>query len=98
MSSDSWAVGLTHIYDAEQYSLITNLDWADSDFDKQNPIYNKTRNDDRLGASFTAVYKKPFGLQDWNILGSVAYYDSDSNIDFYDTTIKLFTISALYRF
>ena len=98
MSSDSWALGLTHLYDTEQYSLITNLEWADGDFDKKNPIYNKTRNDNRLGGSFTAVYKKPFGLQDWNLLGSVAYYDSDSNIDFYDTTIKLFTISALYRF
>ena len=98
MSSDLWALGLTHLYNTEQYSLITNLEWADGDFDKKNPIYNKTRNDDRLGGSFTAVYKKPFGLQDWNLLGSVAYYESDSNIDFYDTTIKFFSLSALYRF
>lgn len=98
MSSERWGVGLTHIYNNQQYSFITNLDWAYSDYDKQNPIYNKTRNNDRLGASFTAVYKNPFGYKDWNILGTIAYYDSDSNIDFYDTNIKLFGISALYRF
>jgi len=89
---------LTHIYNSEQYSFITNLDWSDADFDKKNPIYNKIRNDDRLGGSFTAVYKKPFGLKDWNLLGSLAYYDSDSNIDFYNTNIRLFSISAMYRF
>jgi len=98
MSSDEWGLGLTHIYNSEQYSFITNLDWSDADFDKKNPIYNKIRNDDRLGGSFTAVYKKPFGLKDWNLLGSLAYYDSDSNIDFYNTNIRLFSISAMYRF
>ncbi|NOQ78299.1 MAG: DUF2860 domain-containing protein [Gammaproteobacteria bacterium] len=75
-----------------------NLDWADADFDKNDPIYKKTRNDDRFGGSFTAVYKKPFGFKDWNLLGNVAYYDSDSKIDFYDTSIKFFSLSALYRF
>ncbi|MCU7940752.1 MAG: DUF2860 domain-containing protein [gamma proteobacterium symbiont of Bathyaustriella thionipta] len=98
MSSDEWVLGLTHIYNSEQYSFITNLDWADADFDKKNPIYNKTRNDNRLGGSFTVVYKKPFGIKDWNLLGSIAYYDSDSNIDFYNTNIKFFSVSALYRF
>lgn len=98
MSSNEWGLGLTHIYDAEHYSFITNLDWADADFDKTNPIYNKTRNDNRFGGSLTAVYKKPFGLKDWNLLGSAAYYDSDSNINFYNTNIKFFSVSTLYRF
>ncbi|MCU7835385.1 MAG: DUF2860 domain-containing protein [gamma proteobacterium symbiont of Taylorina sp.] len=51
-----------------------------------------------MGASFTAVYKKPFGMKDWNLLGSAAYYYSDSNINFYDSSIKFFSVSALYRF
>ncbi|MCP3852143.1 MAG: DUF2860 domain-containing protein [Gammaproteobacteria bacterium] len=98
MSSDEWGLGITHLYNSEQYSFITNLDWSDADFDKSNPIYNKTRNDDRFGGSFTAVYKKPFGSKNWNLLGSVAYYDSDSNIDFYNANVRFFSLSAMYRF
>ncbi len=98
MKNTTWGVGLTHIYNSEKYSFVTNLDWAEADFDKRNPIYNKTRNDDRLGIGFTAAYKRPFGLKHWHILGTLAYYDSDSNIKFYDTNIKYYSISALYRF
>ena len=98
MSSDSIGLGMTHIYNNEQYSFITKLEWANADYDKRNPVFNKTQDDDRIGGSFTVVYKKPFGLKDWNILGTAAYYDSDSNIDFYDTKIKFFSLSALYRF
>lgn len=98
MSSGEWALGLTHIYNSEKYSFITNLDWNDADYDKKNPIYNKTRNDERFGGSFTAVYKKPFGMKNWNLLGSAAYYDSESNIDFYNANIQFFSVSALYRF
>ncbi|RKZ95070.1 MAG: DUF2860 domain-containing protein [Gammaproteobacteria bacterium] len=98
MSNDVWAIGVTHIYDTTQYSLITNIDLASTNFDKTNPIFNKTRDDDRWGGTFTAAYKNAFGIKNWNLLGTAAYFHSDSNIDFYDTTVSMLSITALRRF
>ena len=39
-----------------------------------------------------------FGLKNWNLLANIAYYDIDSNIDFYDASFKFFGVSAVYRF
>lgn len=98
MSNDVWGIGLTHIYDTTQYALITNIDWHSTNFDKTNPIFSKTRDDDRWGGTFSVAYKNAFGSKNWNIFGTAAYYESDSNIDFYDTTVSMLTITALRRF
>jgi hypothetical protein len=98
MRHDTWNIGFTHTYDTTHYAIVTSLEWATADYDRQNPIYNKTRDDDRWGIGLNAAYKNPFGYKSWNILASLSYYDSDSNIDFYDTNMKLISLSAVYRF
>ncbi len=98
MRNDAWVIGLTHTYNTNQYALITTVDWAAVDYDKSNPIYNKTRDDDRWGIGLSAAYKQMFGLKNWNLLANIAYYDIDSNIDFYDASFKFFGVSAVYRF
>jgi hypothetical protein len=37
-------------------------------------------------------------VQGLSLVGTVGYFRSDSNIDFYDTTIGLLGLSVLYRF
>ena len=98
MRHDAWNIGVIHTYDTNSYAFITSIDWTATDYDKVNPIFNKTRDDDRFGIGFNAAYKNAFGYKNWNLLTTIGYYDSDSNIDFYDTNIKLFGISAVYRF
>jgi hypothetical protein len=80
---------LTYLYDGDPVTLVLNGYVGQADFDKKNPIYGKTRNDDRYGASATVYYKNPWG---WTLFGSEpmrffvtgAYYSVDSNIDFYN--------------
>ncbi len=98
MRNDAWILGLTHTYNTEKYFFITVIDWTITSFDKSNPIYSKTRDDDRWGIGVSAGYKNIFGLKNWNLLANIAYYDIDSNIDFYDSTFKFAGISAVYRF
>ena len=80
---------LTYVYDGDPISLVLNGYVGQADFDKSNPVFDKTRDDDRYGASATVYYKNPWG---WTLLGSEpmrffvtgAYYAVDSNIDFYN--------------
>jgi hypothetical protein len=80
---------LTYLYDGDPITLVLNGYVGQADYDKSNPIYGKTRDDDRYGASATVYYKNPWG---WTLFGSEpmkffvtgAYYGVDSNIDFYN--------------
>jgi hypothetical protein len=80
---------LTYLFDGDPLSLVLNGYVGQADYDKSNPVFGKTRNDDRYGGSATVYYKNPWG---WKLFGSEpmrffvtgAYYAVDSNIDFYN--------------
>ncbi len=80
---------LTYLYDGDPISLVLNGYVGQADFDKSNPVFDKTREDERYGASATVYYKNPWG---WTLLGSEpmrffvtgAYFGVESNIDFYN--------------
>jgi hypothetical protein len=80
---------LTYLYDGDPITLVLNGYVGQADYDKSNPIYDKTREDDRYGVLATMYYKNPWG---WTLFGSEpmrffvtgAYFSVDSNIDFYN--------------
>ncbi|NIS78928.1 MAG: DUF2860 domain-containing protein [Anaerolineales bacterium] len=101
MSRDRYLFQITHTYSVDRFSFLTNLIYGFSDYDKRNPIYNRTRDDDQYGGSFTVFYQRPFDLgfvERWSILGSILWFKEDSNISFYDSEISGVTLSALFRF
>ncbi len=79
---------LNYSYFGDPITLVLNATVGAADYDKSNPIYGKTREDDRYGASATVYYKNPWG---WKLFGSEpmqffvtsAYSLTDANIDFY---------------
>ena len=98
MSHDRYALQLTHRYSRDRFSLLTNAFFGTADYDEVNPIYGKERDDDRYGLSFTTFHHEIFGLKDWTGVVNIAGYVEDSNIDFYDAQMLVFTLSGLYRF
>jgi opacity protein-like surface antigen len=80
---------LNYTYLGDPLTLVFNASVGQADYDKSNPIYGKTRDDDRYGVSATVYYKNPWG---WQLFGSEpmqffvtgAYSITDSNIDFYN--------------
>lgn len=93
---------LTYSYLADPVNLILNGYYSYADYDKKNPIYNKTQEDDTYGVGGTVYYKNPWN---WSLLGSKpmdffvtgAYYYNDSNIDFYKEQVVLGTVGVLLR-
>jgi hypothetical protein len=98
MKNDGFSVQLTHTYNQDRFTLVSNLYLGYADYDKRNPIYGKTREEDNYGFTLTAFWHEPFGWRDWSLLGSAAYAKSDSNIDFYDKVGFIGTGGVLYRF
>jgi len=103
MSNDGVDFQLSYGYNSEKYSFVVNGLIGYADYDKRNPIYGKTRDDDRYGAGLIAFYHNPFG---WNVpffkktslYFKTDYLNSDSNIDFYDTEIFTAGAGLFFRF
>jgi hypothetical protein len=98
MSNNRYALQLTYGYDGEKFAVVANANFAHSEHDKENPIYDKTQKDDSVGLGLTGFYKKPFGAKKWSVVGSVFGNKSYSNIDFYESEAFGVAIAAFYRF
>lgn len=98
MSGDLDQVQVTHAYTGERFVASTNLFLARQEFDAVNPVFNKTRDDDSLGFGVVLIDKHLFSSPHWFGQAMVAWVDQDSNIDFYDSSSTLFSLSAQYRF
>lgn len=93
---------LTYVYAGDPISLVLNGYAGEADFDKSNPIYGKTRDDDRYGASATVYYTNPwnwrlFGSEPMRFFATGAYFGVDSNIDFYNQEAVLGLAGVAFR-
>jgi len=102
MRNDSYNFQLTYaiLGDPISFNVNGSIGWAD--YDKKNPIYGKTRNDDNYGLQGSVYYKNPWN---WSLLGSKpmnffiesAYAYSDANIDFYDQQAFITTAGVFFK-
>ena len=102
MSSDTLDLQLTYAYRGDPFTFIANgfIGWAD--YDKRNPIFDKTQEDDRYGFGTSLYYKNPWG---WKLFGSfpMNFYinavvaEVDSNIDFYEQQVFFSTAGVIFR-
>lgn len=69
-----------------------------SGYDKEHPVFKKTRDNNSYGISLAANYMAPFNLQDWSVMALLSLSKGDSNIDFYDTEAITFGCLVNYHF
>ena len=98
MAHDRTAIEITHFYNGERFTMITNVGLASADYDAVNPIYLDKRDDDRIAISYTVFDKKFFGESKWWGSATIAFFDEDSDIDFYDGELAFIGVSAFRRF
>lgn len=98
MSGEQDEFYLTHAYLGERFVLASNLFVAKQDFDAANPVFDKTREDDNWGLGFVLLDRKLFQSAKWWGQASFAWFEQDSNIDFYDASSMLFALGVQYRF
>jgi len=103
MSNDEYDFQLSYSYLGTPVTVIVNAIFGTSDYDADNPIYKTSRDDDIYGLGAQIYYKnpfgwRPFGLDRFSVFVQGAYYDSDSNIDFYDTKVAMGLAGVIVRF
>ena len=98
MAEDGYNAQLSYYYGEGRWSLVGNLAYGQTESDRRNPIYGKTGETDSFAASLNIFYARPFELKGWAASAGIAYYEDDSNMDFYDASVALFTVGMLYKF
>ena len=99
MASDGGFFNLTYAYKGDIFSLTTTAGGGIEEFDRRNPVFDKTREDDTYGFGVNAFWHKPFGFPPgFSLVGTLAWYESDSNISFYDSQVTYAGLSVFYRF
>ena len=98
MSNNFFSFKLNYRLDMEKFAFVVNGYYGYADYDKSNPIYGKTRNDDRYGFGVIGFYKRFLGVQGLALTANATINRQDSNIDFYDSEIDLYFVSLLYTF
>ena len=103
MAHDGYEVQLTYFYLGDPLTVIATGMIGNADFDAQNPIYNKTREDDLYLLGLQVYYKEPFGWKpfenaSFSVYCGLSYYNEDSNINFYDAEMTMVDAGVLFRF
>lgn len=98
MAEDGFGLRVTHGYHVDRWNLATEVYYRDLQSDEDNPIYGESADREVIGAAFTVLLSSPFGLDKWTANARISWYDSDSDIDFYDENLALLTIGMLRRF
>ena len=104
MRNDDYALQLTYAFleRGNPFSFTGNAYIGQADYDKKNPIYDKTQEDDNYGIQGTVYYENPWG---WSLFGSRpmnffvggAYAKTDANIDFYDQEAIMGSVGVFFK-
>lgn len=98
MSGDQNELHVTHAYLGERFVMATNLYLSQETFDARNPVFDKKRRDDSWGVGFVLLDRQIFHSQHWWGQATLAWFEQDSNVNFYDAGSAMAMLGAQYRF
>ena len=81
-----------------RYFFLTALSYSRNQYEETHPIFNKTREETIRGGFALLTWFNPFDMHHWFAIGSLGYYHSDANIDFFDATTTILLVSVGYKF
>ena len=82
------ALELNYLHVVDDWSFIVNGSIGQDDYENANPLFGNQADASVYGGSLTAMVKNPFGWsKDISLIGTLAGAQSDSDINFYDSSI-----------
>ena len=97
MAEDGLDLALQYEYHGVRWQFAASLYYRDLEADANNPIFADYADREVLGAALSVQYPEPFGWEKWTASARVGWYDSDSDVDFYDENLSVFMLGATYR-
>ncbi|MCW8328403.1 DUF2860 domain-containing protein [Photobacterium sp. SDRW27] len=99
MAYDGLAFSVNYIYSMDnRWRFVTNASYANIEFNEDNPVFGTKADGERYGLSFTTFYAQPFGWKGWLANAGVVWFEENSDINFYDSSVGLINAGMLYRF
>ncbi|MGL4354285.1 MAG: DUF2860 family protein [Aeromonas popoffii] len=98
MSYDKTQILLSHGYNNSQWSLVSNIYLGQMSYDEVNPIFGDKADSDEFGISASFFWHRLFDVKGLNGLISASYRKSDSDINFYDASIRSINTGLVYHF
>jgi hypothetical protein len=97
MAEDGLDLALEYRYRGARWQFSSSLYYRDLEAGADNPLFGDAGDRQVIGAALSAQYPEPFGWKRWTATARASWYDSDSDIDFYDESLGLFMLGATYR-
>jgi len=89
----------TYAYRSKEFDFALNLLFATTgDYDRANPVFNKTEKDTVYGGFAKGVYKNLADVQGMDLVGKVGAEAKDADIDFLNSQAVIAGLSLQYRF
>ena len=89
---------LSFLYFGNQLQASVNVSAKAEWYDSKHPVFDKTRRDFNPGLFAIVGYKNPFGFKNFRIDWFNAFFKSNSNIDFYESSNFITALGVGYSF
>ena len=89
---------LSFLYFGKQLQASVNASSKIEWYDRTHPVFSKTRRDISLGLFAILGYKNPFGFKKFRIDWFNAFFKSNSNIDFFESSNYITALGVGYSF
>ena len=89
---------LSFLYFGNQLQASVNISAKAEWYDSRHPVFDKTRRDFSPGLFAILAYKNPFGFENFRIDWFNAFFKSNSNIDFYESSNFITAVGLGYSF
>ncbi|MDN2667318.1 DUF2860 family protein [Vibrio sp. 14N.309.X.WAT.E.F5] len=80
------------------HGLAFTINAAKRDYDKENPIFNKTREDKDFGAFIAYEYTNIFDAKNWSLVSLIGAKTTTSNIEYYQSSQYVVSVGVDYKF
>lgn len=99
MSQDGFIVALQHMYKSDSMTWGTVISYADLDGDKENPIFNDVNDAESFAFATSMAFPGSIGfLGKWTPNVALSWADSDSDVDFNDSSIWMISAALSRKF
>ncbi len=85
-------------YVVGKWHLTPSVSYRYTDYDKVNPVFGKTREEDSYSVDLMVLYVAPFNRPDWFVQGLAGYGKGENAIAFYETESIRVGAMIGYRF
>lgn len=95
---DQYGVELSVFKLMQRHQIVLTAGYAQRQYESTNPIYNKTRENNKLSLFAAYEYKNIMDWKDWSLVAFAGYGAEQSNITFYDNAEYIISTGLNYQF